>query len=133
MIKVYKSESENWNGITIINTETSNIKMYRVAKEGWIIGNVWSKNAIEMGYNNLTECIKILKDRNFLGNEIDYKEQKESERLGYIHLGVERIKLNNRVNTKDFEDIIQKLSAYGMNFIDAYNTIIGNYEYYYCN
>ena len=133
MIKVYKSESEEWDGITIINTETSNIKMYRVAKEGYVIGDIWSKNVNDLGYNNLTECIKILKNRNFLGAEINYKDQKESERLGYIQLGIERIKLNNRVNTKDFEDVIQKLAAYGMNFVDAQNTIIGNYEYQYCN
>ena len=107
--------------------------MYRVAKEGWIIGNVWSNNAKTLGYNNLTECIKILKDRNFLGTKIDYKEQKESERLGYIQLGIERIKLNNRVNTKDFEDVIQKLAAYGMNFVDAQNSITAAYEYEYCN
>ena len=67
------------------------------------------------------------KERNFLGTEVNYKDQKESERIGYINLGIERIKRNNRINTKDFEDIIIKLCDYGMGFVDAQNCIIESY------
>lgn len=61
--------------------------------------------------------------------ELKNRNEKESERIRYINLGVERIKLNNRINTLDFEDVIEKLSGYGMGFVDAQNCIIETYLY----
>jgi len=76
--------------------------------------------------------MKALKERKLLGQEIDYQEQKESERIGYIKLGIERIKRHERINTNDFEDVINKLSSYGLGFVDAQNQIISAYQHTAC-
>lgn len=129
-IRVFKRELKNRNEIRIINFETGEFTSYHQDKNlGFPFGSIQSETVTEMGYKNIKECVKALKERNFLGNEVDYKDQKESERIGYINLGVERIKRNNRINTLDFEDVIERLSGYGMGFVDAQNCIIETYLY----
>lgn len=81
-----------------------------------------------MGYDSVKACIKELKQRNFLGQEIDYTEQLKSEKIGLINLGVDRIKRHDRMNTNDFKDVIEKLSKYGLGFTDAQNQIIATYQ-----
>lgn len=130
-MKIYKNilNTYDWNEIRIINENTGEYKHYLQDKK---VGFPFSHNettVIEMGYKNVNEFIKTLKERKMLGSEIDYKEQRESERIGYINLGVERIKKNERINTNDFEDVIEKLKNYGMGFVDAQNVIIENYLY----
>lgn len=82
-----------------------------------------------MGYDSVKACIKELKHRDFLGQEIDYNEQKSSEKYGWINLGIDRIKRAKRVNTDDFKDVIEKLKAYGLGFVDAQNSIVAAYEH----
>lgn len=55
--------------------------------------------------------------------------QKEQERINLLNDGVQRIRDNNRINTRDFEDIITKLSSHGMGYVDAQNQIIAMYLY----
>ena len=128
MIKVFKRECINYNEVRIINIKTGEITSYHTHKDiGCPFGIPYKTTVFEMGYKSVNECLKTLKERKFLGNEVDYKEQKEVERIGYIKLGIERIKKAGRINTTDFEDICNKLSNYGMGFCDAQNVIIANY------
>ena len=121
-VKEYKNHG--WNEIKVINTETGELTQYNVDdKIGFPFGAPYQTTVFEMGYTSVNECLKTLKDRNFLGYEVNHAEQKESERIGYINLGVERIKRAGRINTKDFEDVCNKLSKYGMGFCDAQNSI----------
>ena len=53
--------------------------------------------------------------------------KKELEKINLIDLGIQRIKECNRVNTADFKDVIEKLKAYGLNYVDAQNQIIESY------
>ena len=128
MIKVFKKSYSKWHEIKVINFETGEVTQYNQSLSmGFPFGKPYITNYKEMGYKSLNECIKELKKRNFLGSEIDYKHQKESEKIGYIKLGIQRIKECNRVNTTDFEDVIEKLKAYGLNYVDAQNQIIESY------
>lgn len=125
-VRTFVREYKNhfWNEIKIIDFETGAFTQYNVCNAiGFPFGTPWKTTVFEMGYTSVKECLKTLKERNFLGYEVDCKEQKESERVGYINLGVERIKRAGRVNTKDFEDVCNKLSGYGMGFCDAQNSI----------
>lgn len=132
MKRVFKNEIsyKGWAEIRIIDLENNTFTFYHVDNAiGFPFGVHMHMTITEMGYTSAKDCIKQLKHRKLLGIELDYKEQKEAERLGLLKLGVERIKMHNRVNTKDFEDIIQQLSAYGLNYCDAQEQIIGLYEY----
>jgi len=122
-VKEYKNHG--WNEIKIIDIETGDFTQYNVCNTiGFSFGDPWKTSVFEMGYTSVKECLKTLKERNYLGYEVNYAEQKESERIGYIKLGVERIDKAGRINTKDFEDVCNKLSGYGMGFCDAQNSII---------
>jgi len=134
-IKTFVKEYKNygWNEIKVIDIETGDFTQYNVCNIiGFPFGTPWETTVFEMGYNSVKECLKTLKERNFLGYEVDHKEQKESERIGYVNLGVERIKRAGRVNTKDFEDVCNKLSKYGMGFCDAQNQITSAYLHMAC-
>ncbi len=121
---------EGWNYIRIFNEDNNTFLQYTVDSEhGFPFGTPYKTTFSDMGYHSAKEAMDTLKERKFLGEEINYKEQREIERCGLITLGVIRIKNHERVNTNDFDDVIQKLAAYGMNYCDAQNVIIGNYEY----
>jgi len=126
MIKTYVKEYKNhgWNEIKVIDLETGEFTQYNVCNTiGFPFGTPYQTTVFEMGYTSVNECLKALKERNYLGYEVNNAEQKESERIGYIKLGVERIKRAGRVNTKDFEDVCNKLSGYGTGFCDVQNSI----------
>jgi len=121
-VREYKNHF--WNEIKIIDFETGSFTQYNVDDNiGFPFGTPWKTTVFEMGYTSVKECLKTLKERNLLGHEVDNAEQKESERIGYIKLGVERIKRAGRINTGDFEDVCNKLSKYGMGFCDSQNSI----------
>ena len=129
-IKTFVKEYKNhgWNEIKIIDFETGEFTQYNVDNEiGFPFGTPYQTTIFEMGYKSVNDCLKTLKERNLLGYEIDHSEQKESERIGYINLGIERIKRVGRVNTKDFEDVCNKLSGYGMGFCDSQDSITACY------
>ena len=129
MIKTFKKELKNYtyNEIHLINTDTGEFTQYMQDKNIGFIFSDYNTNVFKMGYKSIEECLKSLKERNLLGQEIEYTTQKETERIGYIKLGVERIKRAGRINTNDFEDICNKLFKYGMGFVDAQNVITEAY------
>jgi hypothetical protein len=122
MIKVFKKEGYENDDIRIINTETGDFEHYFVDKNIGFPFSFYKTNISDMGYDSVKTCIKTLKERNFLGKEINYNEQKESEKIGYINLGVCRL---NRLGS--IEDICNKLEQYGLSFIDVQNCIIETY------
>jgi len=130
-MKTFKQVTkEGWNYIRIFDEDNNTFLQYTVDSEhGFPFGNPYKTTFSDMGYHSVKEAFFTLKERNLLGEEISYKEQRESERNGLIELGVIRIKNHNRVSSTDFDDVIQKLAIYGMNYCDAYNVIVGNYEY----
>jgi hypothetical protein len=130
MIKAFKKNLKNfsYDEVRIIDTDTRKFTSYMQNKEIGFIFSKYETNIINMGYKSVDECIKTLKERGCLGNEVDYTEQKLSEKIGLINLGIERIKKHNRINTLDFEDVIYKLSDYGLGYTDAQNQIIANYQ-----
>jgi hypothetical protein len=129
MLKTFKKELKNYtyNEIHIIDTDTGEFTHYMQDKNIGFIFSDYNTDVFKMGYKSITECLKSLRERNILGQEINFEEQKESERIGYIKLGVERIKRAGRINTNDFEDVCNKLSKYGMGFVDAQNVITAVY------
>jgi len=130
MIKTYVKESKNSgnNEVKIINLETGAFTQYNTdGKIGFPFGNPYNTTVFEMGYKSVNDCLKTLKERNFLGYEADYRKQKESEMIGLINLGSIRIENAGRINSNDFEDITLKLSDYGLGYVDAQNQIIANY------
>lgn len=128
--KVFKQKRNVCNEIKIFDFENNTYTQYNTAiNTGFPFGVPLITTAEQMGYKDLKECYKTLKSRNMLGIEVDYTEQKEAERIGYINLGVERIRKNNRINTNDFADVCNKLGKYGMNFVDAQDSIINAYLY----
>lgn len=129
MLKVFKKEYQNkYYEVKIINIETGEFTSYHQALSGFPFGKPYNTNVFKIGYSSVKECIKELKSRGNLGQEISHEDQKQSEKIGYINLGVERIKRAKRVNTNDFEDVINKLVEYGLSYCDAQNKIIAAYE-----
>ena len=131
MKRIFRQETSNkkYYEIKIFNMDNGDFIHYMQNKEVGFIFGYSESNALKMGYTSIEECMKEIKRRKSLGSEIDYKQQRESEKLGWINLGVLRIKRKNRVNTKDFEDVILKLSSYGLGYCDAQNMIIASYEH----
>ncbi|HSH51777.1 MAG TPA: hypothetical protein VK982_08650 [Bacteroidales bacterium] len=139
MLKVYKRDEGNFYKIQILDTETENYQSYMTDKKYNIpIHENYRTDIRAIGYKNIDDFLKTLEKRKFLGDEINFAEQKELERIGFIKLGADRVKKAERINTKDFEDIIEKLSNYNMGFVDAQNSIIAEYlhnieKYRLCN
>lgn len=126
--RIFKKVSKSYNTIRILDFDNNTFTQYNTSTNiGFPFGIPYIATAQEMGYKDLKECYKSLKTRKILGEEIDYKEQRETERIAYIQLGVEIIKEHNRININDFADVCNKLGKYGMNFIDAQEQIIGTY------
>lgn len=131
MKQVFKKE-HNTNSlqsyeVKIIDLETGEFKSYFQDKNIGFIFSMYKTTTEKMGYKTIKECLKSLKLRELLGNEVDYTEQIQSEKIGFINLGVDRIKRNGRINTEDFKDVIEELSDYGIGFCDAQNQIIASY------
>lgn len=129
MIKAFKENYQNkWYNIKIINIETGEFTTYHQDRTiGFPFGKPYTRTVYEMGYKDVKSCLTELKRRGILGQEIDYNEQMESEKIGYINLGVDRIKRHKRINTLDFKDVIEKLENYGLGFVDAQNIIGATY------
>ena len=130
MTKVFIERCNNFDMVKIFDFDFNTMELYKVAKNsGFPFGEKTKYTMEEMGYIDINDAIKQLKKRGLLHEEIDYKEQKNNERIGYLKLGVERIKRAGRCNTNDFEDVIEKLKNYGLGYCDAQNQIIGLWEY----
>ncbi|EQC1535463.1 hypothetical protein [Clostridium botulinum] len=129
MIKCFKKNYQNkWYEIRVLNTETGEFIFYHQTKEmGFPFGKPYKTTVAKMGYKDTKHCLKELKNRGLLGKEINLEEQQQSEKTGYINLGVERIRRTGRINTNDFKDVIEKLNNYSLVFVDAQNAIIEAY------
>lgn len=130
MKRVFREDRGQNYQIKVIDLEENTLTLYDQDKSyglGFPFGEPFTKTIEEWGYNSVEDCIKKLKARGLITNEVDYQEQLQSEKIGFINLGVDRIKRHNRINTNDFKDVIEKLSKYGLGFVDAQNTIIANY------
>lgn len=129
MINCFKRNYQNkWYEIRLINIETGEFIFYHQTKEmGFPFGKPYKTTVTKMGYKDVKSCLKELKQRGSLGKEISFEEQRQNEKIGYINLGVERIKRAGEINTNDFKDIIEKLNNYSLGFVDAQNTIIKTY------
>jgi hypothetical protein len=130
-LKVFRNEVHAITEIKAINIKTGVLFSYHIfdinKNSNVPYGRILKYSIKKLGYKNVDECLKTLNEKGLLGTEIDYKEQQQKEINGYLTLGVQRIKIAGRINTKDFENIIVKLEKYGMNYVDAQNTITENY------
>lgn len=130
MKRVFKEDKGQDYQIKIIDLEANTMTLYSQDKSyglGFVFSEPFTQTIQEWGYTSAKDCIKKLKSRGLLTNEVDYQEQLQSEKIGFINLGVDRIKRAGRINTKDFESVIKKLSEYGLGYTDAQNTIIASY------
>lgn len=137
MKKVYKEilseSSKNMKAIyqiKIIDTEKETFTTYyQTSNLGFPFGEPYTQNINDMGYIDYKDCIKQLTKRGLIHkeNEIDYNQQLKEEKIGFINLGIDRIKRHGEINTKHFEDVIEKLKNYGLGFCDAQNIIIAGY------
>lgn len=84
-----------------------------------------AKENLALDTGNEELLTEVFKEYDILFNKL--LRTQEKERL--INLGVNRIRQYNRINTKDFEDIIENLKYYGLSFVDAQNQIVASYLY----
>ena len=128
MKRVFIKEVEKMKEIRIFDLDNNTFTFYYHSKNlGFKFGVEKSFLIEEMGYKSIKYMIKELKKRNLLGNETSYQELLKLEKIGYIKLGIERIKRAGRINTADFQDVIEKLKKYGIDPIDSERTIIESY------
>ena len=128
MKRVFIKEVEKMKEIRIFNLNDNTFTFYYHSKNLGFKFGVEKRSPIEeMGYKSIKHMIKELKKRNLLGTEISHQELFDLEKIGYIKLGIERIKRAGRINTADFQDVIEKLKKYDMDPIDSERTIIESY------
>lgn len=129
MKRAFVQEQKNHYEVRIIDTENNTFHKHMQSKNArFPFGKPFESSMEDMGYINAKECIKSLKGRGLLGEEIALNELKEIERMGYIQLGVERLNRAGVCDCSKIIDICENLAHYGMSYIDAQNQIIGIYE-----
>ena len=128
MKRVFIKEVEKMKEIRIFDLDNNTFTFYYHSKNlGFKFGVEKSFLIEEMGYKSIKHMIKELKKRNLLGSEISCQELFELEKIGYIKLGIDRIKRAGRINAADFQDIIEKLKKYGIDPGAAAKRIIESY------
>ena len=128
MKRVFIKEVERMKEVRMFDLDNNTFTFYYHSKNlGFKFGVEKSFLIEEMGYKSIKHMIKELKKRNLLGTEISYQELLELEKIGYIKLGIERIKRAGRINTADFQDIIEKLKKYGIDPAASQKMIIESY------
>ena len=131
MKRVFFEEHVGFKTMQMFDTEKQTVTLYQQNKEFGFPLKKYTYTVEQMGFDTVEQMIKLNKSgRGLYKNEIDYKEQIESEKIGLLKLGAERIKDHCRINTKDFDDVISMLAEYGLGYVDAQNQIIATYEYY---
>lgn len=111
MKRAFKRElnGNTWNEIHIVDDETNEFTQYMQDKKFGFTFSQYTDSVIKMGYTSAKECIKQLKERNLIGNEVNYDEQMESERIGKINLLAEQKRIKNNP-----EEYNRRLAALGM-------------------
>ena len=128
MKRVFIKEVERMKEVTMFDLDNNTFTFYYHSKNlGFKFGVEKSFSVEVMGYKSIKHMIKELKKRNLLGAEISHQELLELEKIGYIKLGADRIKRVGRINTADFQDIIEKLKKYGIDPGAAAKRIIESY------
>ena len=128
MKRVFIKEAERMKEIRIFNLDDNTFTFYYHSKNlGFKFGVEKAFSVEEMGYKSIKDMIQELKKRNLLGTEISYQELLELEKIGYIKLGIDRIKRAGRINAADFQDIIEKLKKYGIAPAASQKMIIVSY------
>ena len=128
MKRVFIKEADRMKEVRIFNLNDNTFTFYYHSKNlGFKFGVEKSFSVEVMGYKSIKHMIKELKKRNLLGTEISHQELFDLEKIGYIKLGIERIKRVGRINTADFQDVIEKLKKYDIDPIDSERTIIESY------
>ena len=128
MKRVFIKEAERMKEVRIFNLDNNTFTFYYHSKNlGFKFGVEKSFLVEVMGYKSIKHMIKELKKRNLLGAEISYRELFDLEKIGYIKLGIERIKRAGRINTADFQDVIEKLKKYGIDPAASQKMIIESY------
>lgn len=128
MKRVFIKEAERMKEVRMFNLDNNTFTFYYHSKNlGFKFGVEKSFPIEVMGYKSIKHMIKELKKRNLLGTEISHQELFDLEKIGYIKLGIERIKRAGRINAADFQDVTEKLKKYGIDPIDSERTIIESY------
>ena len=128
MKRVFIKEAERMKEVKIFNLNDNTFTFYYHSKNlGFKFGVEKSFSVEVMGYKSIKHMIKELKKRNLLGAEISYQELFDLEKIGYIKLGIERIKRAGRINAADFQDVIEKLKKYGIDPAASQKMIIESY------
>ena len=128
MKRVFIKEVERMKEIRIFNLDDNTFTFYYHSENlGFKFGVEKAFSVEEIGYKSIKHMIKELKKRNLLGTEISYQELLELEKIGYIKLGIDRIKRAGRINAADFQDVIKKLKKYGIDPADSQKMIIQSY------
>ena len=128
MKRVFIKEAERMKEVRMFDLDNNTFTFYYHSKNlGFKFGVEKSFSVEVMGYKSIKHMIKELKKRNLLGTEISHQELFDLEKIGYIKLGIERIKRAGRINTADFQDVIEKLKKYGIDPAASQRTIIESY------
>ena len=128
MKRVFIKEAERMKEVRMFDLDNNTFTFYYHSKNlGFKFGVEKSFLIEEMGYKSIKYMIQELKKRNLLGTEISYQELLELEKIGYIKLGIDRIKRAGRINAADFQDVIEKLKKYGIDPAASQKMIIESY------
>ena len=128
MKRVFIKEVERMKEVRMFDLDNNTFTFYYHSKNlGFKFGVEKAFSVEEIGYKSIKHMIKELKKRNLLGSEISCQELLELEKIGYIKLGADRIKRAGRINTADFQDVIEKLKKYGIDPGAAAKMIIESY------
>ena len=128
MKRVFIKEAERMKEVRMFNLNDNTFTFYYHSKNlGFKFGVEKSFSVEVIGYKSIKHMIKELKKRNLLGTEISYQELFDLEKIGYIKLGIERIKRAGRINAADFQDVIEKLKKYGIDPAASQKMIIESY------
>ena len=128
MKRVFIKEVERMKEVRIFNLDDNTFTFYYHSKNlGFKFGVEKSFSVEVMGYKSIKHMIKELKKRNLLGTEISHQELFDLEKIGYIKLGIDRIKRAGRINIADFQDVIEKLKKYGIDPAASQKMIIESY------
>lgn len=128
MKRVFIKEAERMKEVRMFDLDNNTFTFYYHSKNlGFKFGVEESFSVEVMGYKSIKHMIKELKKRNLLGTEISYQELLELEKIGYIKLGIDRIKRAGRINAADFQDVIEKLKKYGIDPAASQKMIIESY------
>jgi hypothetical protein len=102
-----KNTSFNWSEIRIIDDEENTFTQYMQDNEIGFTFSHYSDTLEKMFYKSADDCIKRLTERGILGIEVDYEQQKESERIGQIKLKTEQERIKN--NPLEYKQLIAAL------------------------